>query len=81
MQRVPADKKAGPANVANQPATSKVATSAPRPIVKDNATPVAQAPKAVPAKAPVTKVAKEDPKKAAKDKAPSLRMTADAASP
>jgi len=83
MQQVPADSKAGPMNVANKPSASKVATSAPRPIVKDNATSVAQATpsKATAAKSAATKVAKEDPKKAAKDKTPSLRMTADAASP
>jgi len=77
MQQVPADSKAGPVTVASKPSTSKVATSAPRPIVKENAASVAQA---TPSKA-VTKVAKEDPKKTAKDKTPSLRMTADAASP
>jgi len=83
MQQVPADSKAGPVNVASKPAASKVATSAPRPIVKESSTSVAQATpsKAAPAKSTATKVAKEDPKKAAKDKTPSLRMTADAASP
>ena len=83
MQQVPVDSKAGPVNLANKPVTSKVATSAPRPIVKENAASVAQAtpPKAAPAKSTATKLAKEDPKNAAKDKTPSLRMTADAASP
>ncbi len=84
VQQVPADPKAGPVSPANKPGTTKVATSVPRPIVKETATTVAQTPppaKAVPAKAAVTKVAKQDPKNAAKDKTPSLRMTADAASP
>jgi len=82
MQQVPVDSKAGPVNVASKPATSKVATSAPRPIVKETAAAVAQAtPAKAPAKSAPTKIAKEDPKKSAKDKTPSLRMTADAASP
>jgi Flp pilus assembly protein TadD len=74
--------------VAMQPksAPASVANNAPRQIVKEPQATVAQAtapakvaPKAAPAK--VTKVAKDDSKKSSKDGAPTLRMTADAASP
>jgi Flp pilus assembly protein TadD len=84
MQQVPADSKAGPVIPANKAAATKVATGAPHPIVKETATSVAQTTppaKAATAKVVATKVAKEDPKKAAKDKTPSLRMTADVTAP
>ncbi len=88
-QQIPVDPKAGPVSPANKPSPSKVATSAPRPIVKEtvaSVAPVSQpskatSPKAAVIKAAPAKVAKEDPKKAAKDNTPSLRMTADAAAP
>jgi Flp pilus assembly protein TadD len=69
-----------------RPASASVANNAPRQIVKEPQATVAQATapaKAAPKTAParVTKVAKDDSKKSSKDGAPTLRMTADAASP
>jgi hypothetical protein len=86
MQQIPFDAKAGPV---------KTATGAPHKLIKETPMAVAHAaePKKVAAAAPKTQaaeprkvaaaVSKADPKKtaAAKTKTPSLRMTADAATP